>query len=63
MKRTNFREMNKKLNELNRKEREASFAYLISESGTLKYEEAIVLMNTARNELDQFRNTKISEGI
>lgn len=63
MKRTNFREVNKKLNELKKATAEFKFKFLVSDFGSEQEKVYASLVHQAHSELEQFRNTKISEGI
>lgn len=63
MKHINFREVNKKLNSLKEMDSIYSFKYLLSDLGSAEEQHCKALMLKARQDLDGFRNTKISQGI
>ena len=57
----NFREVNKKLNELKQAENKAKGEYLFAELGSEDELISNIRLDEARYQLEQFRNTKISE--
>ena len=57
----NFREVNKKLNELKQVEIKAKGEYLLAEFGSEEELISTMRLDESRYQLDQFRNTKISE--
>ena len=57
----NFREVNKKLNELKQSENKAKGEYLLAELGSEEEITFMFMLDEARYQLDKFRNTKISE--
>ena len=57
----NFREVNKKLNELKQAENKAKGEYLLAELGSEEELISTLWLDEARYQLDKFRNTKISE--
>ena len=59
----NFREVNKKLNELKQAEIKTKGEYLLAELGSEEELISIMWLDESRYQLDQFRNTKISDGV
>ena len=59
----NFREVNKKLNELKQAEIKAKREYLLAELGSEEELISIMWLDESRYQLDKFRNTKISNGV
>ena len=57
----NFREVNKKLNDLKQNENKAKGEYLLAELGSEEELIYTLWLDEARYQLDKFRNTKISE--
>ena len=57
----NFREVNKKLNELKQAENKAKGEYLLAWIGSEEELISNMWLDEARYQLDKFRNTKISE--
>ena len=57
----NFREVNKKLNELKQAENKAKGEYLLADLGSEEELISTVGLDEARYQLEKFRNTKISE--
>ena len=57
----NFREVNKKLNELKQAEIKAKGAYLLSDLGSEEEITFMFVLDEARYQRDKFRNTKLSE--
>ena len=57
----NFREVNKKLNELKQAENKARGEYLLAELGSEEELISTMWLDETRYQLDKFRNTKISE--
>ena len=57
----NFREVNKKLNELKQAEIKAKGEYLLADLGSEEELISTMGLDEARYQLDKFRNTKISE--
>ena len=57
----NFREVNKKLNDLKQAEIKAKGEYLLAELGSEEEITFMFVLDEARYQLDKFRNTKISE--
>ena len=57
----NFREVNNKLNELKQAEIKAKGEYLLAELGSEEELISTMRLDESRYQLDQFRNTKISE--
>ena len=57
----NFREVNKKLNELKQAENKAKGEYLLADLGSEGEITFMFVLDEARYQLDKFRNTKISE--
>ena len=57
----NFREVNKKLNELKQAEIKAKGEYLLAELGSEGEITFMFVLDETRYQLDKFRNTKISE--
>ena len=57
----NFREVNKKLNELKQAEIKAKGEYILAELGSEEELISTMGLDEARYQLDKFRNTKISE--
>ena len=57
----NFREVKKKLIELKQAEIKAKGEYLLADLGSEEELISTVWLDEARYQLDQFRNTKISE--
>ena len=58
----NFREVNKKLNELKQNENKAKGEYLLARIGSEEELISNMWLDETRYQLDQFRNTKISNG-
>ena len=56
-----FREVNKKLNELKQAEESAKSSYLLADLGSEEELIANMCLDETRYQLDQFRKTKISE--
>ena len=59
----NFREVNKKLNELKRNENKAKGEYLLARIGSEEELISNMWLDETRYQLDKFRNTKISNGV
>ena len=59
----NFREVNKKLNELKQAENKTKGEYLLAELGSEEELISNMGLDEARYQLEQFRNTKISNGV
>ena len=59
----NFREVNKKLNELKQAEIKTKGEYLLAELGSVEELISIMWLDESRYQLDKFRNTKISNGV
>ena len=59
----NFREVNKKLNELKQAEIKAKREYLLAELESEEELISIMWLDESRYQLDKFRNTKISNGV
>ena len=57
----NFREVNKKLNELKQAENKAKGEYIFAELGSEEELISTMGLDEARYQLEQFRNTKVSE--
>ena len=57
----NFREVNKKLNELKQAENKAKGEYLFAELGSEEELISNIWLDETRHQLEQFRNTRISE--
>lgn len=57
----NFREVNKKLKALKKAENAAKGAYLLSDLGSGEEITFMFVLDEARYQLDNFRNTKLSE--
>ena len=57
----NFREVNKKLNDLKQNENKAKGEYLLAGLGSEEELISTLWLDEARYQLDKFRNTKISE--
>ena len=57
----NFREVNKKLNDLKQAELKAKSDYLFADLGSEEELTCMFVLDETRYQLDQFRNTKISE--
>ena len=57
----NFREVNKKLNELKQAEIKAKGEYLLAELGSEEELISVMWLDETRYQLDKFRKTKISE--
>ena len=57
----NFREVNKKLNELKQAENKARGEYLLAELGSEEELISTMRLDETRYQLDKFRNTKIIE--
>lgn len=57
----NFREVNKKLNELKQAENKAKGEYLLADLGSEEELISTMWLDEARYQLDKFRNTKLSE--
>ena len=57
----NFREVNKKLNELKQAEIKAKGEYILAELVSEEELISIMWLDESRYQLDKFRNTKISE--
>ena len=57
----NFREVNKKLNDLKQAEIKAKGEYLLAELGSEEELISTMWLDESRYQLDKFRNTKISE--
>lgn len=58
----NFREVNKKLNELKQNENKAKGEYLLAGIGSEEDLISSMWLDETRYQLDKFRNTKISNG-
>ena len=58
----NFREVNKRLNDLKQAEIKAKGEYLLAKLGSEIELTAMYALDEARYQLDEFRNTKISNG-
>ena len=58
----NFREVNKKLNELKQAEIKAKGEYLLAELGSEEELISTMWLDESRYQLDKFRNTKVSNG-
>ena len=59
----NFREVNKKLNDLKQAEIKAKGEYLLADLGSEEEITFMFVLDEARYQRDKFRNTKISEGV
>ena len=57
----NFREVNKKLNDLKQAEIKAKGEYLLAELGSEEEITFMFVLDESRYQRDKFRNTKISE--
>ena len=57
----NFREVNKKLNELKQAENKAKGEYLLADLGSEEELISAMGLDEARYQLEKFRDTKISE--
>ena len=57
----NFREVNKKLNELKQAEIKAKGEYLLADLGSEEEITFMFVLDESRYQRDKFRNTKISE--
>lgn len=57
----NFREVNKRLNRLKQAELKAKSDYLLADLGSEEESMFNIILDEIRYQLDQFRNTKISE--
>ena len=57
----NFREVNKKLNDLKQAEIKAKGEYLLAELGSEEELISTMWLDEVRYQIDKFRNTKVSE--
>ena len=61
MEKVHFKEVVKKLNDLKQAEIKAKGEYLLADLGSEEELISTMLLDEARHQLEQFRNTKISE--